>query len=269
MIRMLLRLLFMAVVVWGSTRSAVRAEPATSDAQQQARRYVDEGTKALQAGDYDAAIAQYQKAERLIHHPLVIFDLAQAYRMGGKLERALQLYEQYIAEAPDGEQAAMVRDLIAELKESVAASTDAGSGAKAPDSSHVSPAGEPALQPRRDHVATAAREAPPGRTLRIAGLATCGAGVAALAVGTGFALHARSLANQMRPGATWDPDKDAAGRRANKIEVAGFVAGGALIATGAALYWWGRTQEHGFRMPTVVPAASDHSVGLVLTGQWP
>jgi hypothetical protein len=162
--------------------------------------------------------------------------------MGGKPEQALRHYQQYLAEAPDGEQAGTVRGLVTELTAKLSRPAQAtpdgdGSGAQG--------------------------------TLRSAGLATSGAGIAALAVGTGFALHARSLSNQLQPGGTWDPDKDAAGRRANKIAIAGFVAGGALIATGAVLYWRGRVRDRTSEKPIVAPAISDRSIGLVVIGQWP
>lgn len=310
MIRLLLRMILFGLLACSSTRNTVRAQPASPAAQRaQAKQHVDAGIAALQSGDYDAAIAQYHKAYELVPHPAVLFDIAQAYRLSGRLQLALGFYRRYLADAPDGEQAPIVRAFIAQLETELAKPAQAnhdreaqgalrtgspaegtvaagGSGPAQPagvaqaagstedtaaGAAHApgGQAGEPALQTRRDASATAAREAPPSRPLRIAGLAAAGAGIVALAVGTGFGLHARSLSNQLQPGHTWNPDTYAAGRRADKIAIAGFISGGALIGTGAVLYWLGHAQDHGLKQPVVAPAVWDHGVSLVLLAPWP
>lgn len=116
---------------------------------------------------------------------------------------------------------------------------------------------------------TKEREAPSGRALRITGLVVAGAGIAALAVGTGFALHARSLSDQLQQRDAWNQDTYDAGRRADKIAITGFISGGVLIGAGAVLYWRGHASANDAKQSLVAPSVSAHSVGLVLLGQWP
>jgi hypothetical protein len=127
-----------------------------------------------------------------------------------------------------------------------------------------------------DAAATAARAsaspelARPGRPQRIAGLATGAGGVAALAIGIGFGLHARSLSDDLsRDGAVYDPARVRAGDRTNTIAIVGMAGGSALIAAGAALYWWGYTQSRSAERVALAPMLSQHTVGLGLSGALP
>lgn len=127
-----------------------------------------------------------------------------------------------------------------------------------------------------DAAATAARVSAspeltrPGRPQRIAGLATGAGGVAALAIGIGFGLHARSLSDDLsRDGAVYDPATVRAGERTNTIAIVGMVGGSALIAAGAALYWWGYTQSRSAERVSFAPMLSQHTAGLGLSGALP
>jgi hypothetical protein len=108
----------------------------------------------------------------------------------------------------------------------------------------------------------------PGRNLRIAGVALGGTGVVALAVGTGFALHARSLSSDLsRFHAQYTPDKESSLNRANTIAIVGLVGGTVLVAAGAAAYWWGYTQGKAERL-SVAPMVSGDVAGVALSGGW-
>jgi hypothetical protein len=110
----------------------------------------------------------------------------------------------------------------------------------------------------------------PGRPQRIAGLATGAGGAVALAIGIGFGLHARSLSDDLsRDGAVYDPARVRAGDRTNAIAIVGMAGGSALIAAGAALYWWGYTQGRADERVSLAPMLSQHTVGLGLSGALP
>jgi tetratricopeptide (TPR) repeat protein len=111
---------------------------------------------------------------------------------------------------------------------------------------------------------------PPGRLLRIVGLATGAGGAAAVAIGVGFGLHARSISNDLsRRDAVYDPVKVRAGERANAIAIVGMAGGAALIATGAALYWWGYTQGRARERVSVAPLVFERTAGLIVSGALP
>src|SRR5262249_51111854 len=76
------------VTVWGrslalfaivATAAPVRAEEAPS-AKERARALFKSGEAHYQAHQWDAAIADYQAAFALLPMPLLLFDIAQAYR---------------------------------------------------------------------------------------------------------------------------------------------------------------------------------------------
>jgi len=99
---------------------------------------------------------------------------------------------------------------------------------------------------------------PPGKTQRIVGLAVGGVGIVGLALGTVFGLQAKSK-NDDASSACPDPshcsqagiDLDKKAHDAATISTIGFIAGGALLAGGAVLFF---TAPSG--SPAAEPAAS-------------
>lgn len=289
MIRLALHLGLVGATVWVSTPRSVRADPVPSaDNRQVAKEYVDAGLAAQQVKDYDTAITMYQKAYELIPHPILIFDIAQAYRLAGRLDDARREYKRYLSIDPSGSQSKTVRDLIAEIEAKVRTgssppSRDPGgppgtaasvvvSGDTTADDTEVPPRGVPAVDGGRVAVSPAnpprtfgpaeMREVSPGRKLRIIGLAFGGAGVAALTIGSGAGAYALYLSSVVHSES--DP-RDADGRHAQTISRAGFVAGGVLLAAGAVLYWRGYSRDRA----VVAPTKSDGSVGVTVIGVWP
>jgi hypothetical protein len=110
----------------------------------------------------------------------------------------------------------------------------------------------------------------PGRSLRWFGVGTGALGVASLAVGIGFGLHARTLSSELsHPGTTYDRAKDEAGRTANRVAITGAIGGGVLVVTGAALYWLGAARASSTERVTLAPMVSDRVAGLVVIGVLP
>lgn len=304
MTRVWLRLVLLAVLGSAAAPARVSAQPAPTlvDKKQVARQYTEAGLAAAKLGDYDTAIDFYQKAYQLVRHPTLIFDIAEAQRLAGRIEQALSLYRRYLSDAPAGPLAPDARDRIAEIEdrkaeearkiedarkaedernaaarkaedERRAADERKAEEARAERERAAAPAaassGAPAAAPAAD---TGAPEvaAPPGRNLRIAGIATGAGGLVGVVVGIGFAVHSRTLNSRVsnRPGIMFDPDTDAAGHRANVIAYAGTIGGTALVAAGAALYWWGYTQGRSAEQVSIAPVVSDRLAGLVVTGTW-
>lgn len=117
MMCVLRRVVAIGTLISMTVPARVHGDPApAADKKQLARQYVEAGLAAQQAGDYDTAVTLYQKAYQLVPHPVLIFNLAQAYRLAGRLKEALTLYKRYVSEAPDGDQAPIARDFIAEIE---------------------------------------------------------------------------------------------------------------------------------------------------------
>src|SRR6185369_136753 len=119
--RVLLGLMLLGSILTTVGSVGALAQPAPADAkakdkQKVAKQYVDAGLAAQNSGDYDTALIFYSKAYQLVPHPLLIFNMAQAHRLAGRTEKALTLYAKYLSEDPNGAQAQMARDLVAEIE---------------------------------------------------------------------------------------------------------------------------------------------------------
>jgi Tfp pilus assembly protein PilF len=91
---------------------ALAAEPDNVDA------LTGRGLCYFELGRYAPAEASFQRALQLdLEHPDAIMGLAETYRQQGQKAEALKLFERYLAVHPDGEEAAVARYAISQLKE--------------------------------------------------------------------------------------------------------------------------------------------------------
>jgi len=82
-----------------SARPSV-AQPTTD--QEQARDHFKKGLAAYNLGQYAEAATEFQAAYRLYLDPALLFNIAQAYRMNGETEKALNGYRAFLRTAPPG-----------------------------------------------------------------------------------------------------------------------------------------------------------------------
>lgn len=308
MTRVLLRLVLLGVLGTAAAPARVSAQPAPApvDKKQVARQYTEAALAASKLGDYDTAISFYQKAYQLVQHPTLIFDIAEAQLLAGRVDLALSLYRRYLSEAPTGPQAQDARDRIAEIEarkaedarkveearraeedrkavEARKAEEDRRAAARKAEDDRKAAEAKKADDDRARAAAAAApppppaargdtgaqeAAAPPGRNLQIAGIATGAGGLVGVVIGVGFAVHSRTLNGEAMGETTFDPGKDAAGHRANTIAYVGTIGGTVLVAAGAALYWWGYTQGRSGERVSIAPVVSDRLAGLAIAGTW-
>lgn len=88
-------------LLWLCSAVAI-AQASSSDqvARPEVRELVIQSSTHFQRGDYDAALTALLKAYELQPLPLLLFNIAQAYRKAGKREEALRYYERFVATAP-------------------------------------------------------------------------------------------------------------------------------------------------------------------------
>jgi len=102
--------------------ASAAAQGKPSPASRRSAREHHEKAKAFQeAGRYDEAIVQYEKAHAAVPDPAFVYNIARCLHLAGESERAIEMYESYLAERSTGEIADEARSFAAELRAELAA----------------------------------------------------------------------------------------------------------------------------------------------------
>jgi tetratricopeptide (TPR) repeat protein len=133
------------------------ASPAHAQSRQRFNRYVTEAREAYERGDADGAIAALERAYQLRSVPLLLFNIARAHELAGRLDRAIEYYDRFLATEPDPEQAQTAREaranaqaqLDARTRQTTAATTTTTPTATTTQTSVVTPHPRPLERPRR------------------------------------------------------------------------------------------------------------------------
>jgi tetratricopeptide (TPR) repeat protein len=96
--------------------TAPAATAPSSEAVQQAKQDIESALSAQGRNDFDKAIIFYRRAYRVLPHPILLFNAAQALRLSGRPGHALALFQRYVAIAPNTPQAAFAREIIERLE---------------------------------------------------------------------------------------------------------------------------------------------------------
>jgi len=232
-------------------------KPARADRKRvkQARQSFEMGKKAYTLGDFDKAIELWKEGYELKDDPILLYNIAQAYRQKGDAAKAIFYYRGYLRDAPQARNRAEVEGRMAELQRGIDEAERAAQPAPTPvpppalpPPTEVAPAPPPlvpvAPPPHDDD------EPRPGKGMRVAGIVTVGVGVAALGAATFFGLRARSLANELedatQAGQPWSQDladKESQGKTMNTLALVGFGVGAAAVVTGGILYYLGARKD--------------------------
>ena len=130
------RLLLFACVAAATLRpGALHAQENGLD---RARELYEQGASAYQAGDFDAAIAAFERAYAISGRAALLFNIAQAERLAGPThcERALLAYQRYLRAEPDSSNAAEVQQRISEMQSCSDAQRSAATPPR-PQAAHV------------------------------------------------------------------------------------------------------------------------------------
>lgn len=258
------------------------AQPAPS-LEERAAALVDEGNRHYNVAEYAEAIKAYKEAYKLIPEPLLLWNLAQAYRLANDCTNALTFYKNYVREAPTGQFRAMADTRIPEMEacakkapppgNGTGTGTSTGTGTDTPitdkpigdqpitdgpggtiespdgDAGSIGPIGggsEPSDTKR-------------GGTLRIAGFALTGAGVLGVAAGGYFSLKARGIADDAESDCADDcpgtvlQDYNERGEAADRNATIAYIAGGVALAAGVATIVIATSREKKGATVTLVP----------------
>jgi tetratricopeptide (TPR) repeat protein len=90
---------------------AARAEP-TEAQKREAKEVNDKATRLYEVGKYGEAIEEYQKVYLLVDDPVLLYNIAQSYRLWGKPEDSARFYRNYLRRAPNAPNRADVEKKI-------------------------------------------------------------------------------------------------------------------------------------------------------------
>ena len=239
-----------------------------------ARKHFQLAEAAKARGEYQTAAVEYLAAYELFEEPAFFYDTSEVYRLAGDEKNALVYYTKYLELAPSGQGATASRLAADQLRRSIAAKEDAARRAAEDEARRSADEQAKAHQaPAAGIQASAADPSPPsaaGRSLRLAGLATAGAGVVGLGIGIVFGLKARSISNEASGWTTFDPQRDDQGKADERKMVVLTSIGGAAIVTGGVLYYLG----HRARQPgdagaiTFAPHLGASAITLTATSRF-
>ena len=227
--------------------AAAHAQPAPDpDPVAQAKQLYADGKRFYDIGDYPEAIASWKHAYVLSNAPMLLFNIAQAYRLSGDCKKALEMYANYERVDPnppnreDLEQAKTRCD-----REPTRANPPDGTP---PGATPI--AATPASAPPPAVITPPPRtiERDDGGSLRIAGIATGGTGIA-LALGSLYFAHEASSEASYVTHHTglWtqaDQAHEDSGKQAQTLAVTTAIAAPLALAAGAYLYYRGSHRSH-------------------------
>jgi tetratricopeptide (TPR) repeat protein len=246
-----------AIFALAASTGSARESHAQSRGKQTAESHYDKGMKAYTLGHFPEAIEEFEKAFELRSEPIFLYNIAQSHRQSNSPQRAIFFYRRYLEADPNVKNRAEIEKRIKDMEMQLNAqkehpgatpgatmTTAPGSAQPAAPSSAPAPQPVPvAVQPSPAPEATVQTPQPTpsenqGRGLRIAGIATASVGVAAVAAGVVFGLHASSLRDEAYKG-TYNDSKLQDSKSFRTLQWVSLSVGGAAVVTGGVLYYLG------------------------------
>jgi tetratricopeptide (TPR) repeat protein len=257
------RLVTAVVLLMMVGRGAQADEAAKKRAE--AKLHYEAGDRAFRLGDFDRAISEFKASYDLSGVPLLLYNVAQAYRQKGDNKQALFFYQQYLAAGggDDPESRRVAEKRVEELKVAIEKQQKAQ---EAPPIGTTPPAiNSPHVEHQFFTRGPNDRELRHARTLKVAGYATGGFGVLALGLGGAFVGLASNENGHIVQGATWNPGNEDKRNTYEALDATFFAVGGVALAAGLTLYLVGRHQEnrtYRYERTITITAANTSAGGL-------
>jgi tetratricopeptide (TPR) repeat protein len=234
---------------------AARAEP-TEAQKREAKELNDKATRLYEVGKYGEAIEEYGRVYLLVDDPVLLYNIAQSYRLWGKPEESARYYRNYLRRAPNAPNRADVEKKIADQDKLVEdrrrapvtptpppVTTPTEVTAPPPPPPVTSPTVTPPPVEQTPMVVQPPANPPPddhhGRRV-VAYVLLIGGGVfiaTSVAAGAVASQKGKDLSRMSNPGmpTVFDPSIEKAGKNANKVAIATGLIGAAAGLTGGIL----------------------------------
>jgi tetratricopeptide (TPR) repeat protein len=153
--------------------------PPPASQQAEAKKLTNAAIAAESAKDYDNAIALYWRAYQLVPHPILLFNIGQAYMLTSNSAEAEKYFRHYLERDPNGRGASIARQFLASLPAAAGSpppATSTPQAASAPSSGTIEATPSDAAREQRKRAANTT----------FAGYVFTGLGVALGGVAVGF-----------------------------------------------------------------------------------
>ncbi|AKT38736.1 porin family protein [Chondromyces crocatus] len=110
---------------------------ALADARTEARRHFKTGMELITKRRFDEGIKELEKANEILPHPSVVYNIARAHAEAGNLEQAVASYRQYLASEPEDRD--KVSQVLRQLEEKLAAQRAATEPPRPPSTTQPPP----------------------------------------------------------------------------------------------------------------------------------
>ena len=245
----------MMLLVLGASREA-RAQ-LTPQQKQDIHVHYQQATRAYDLGKYQEAIDEYQKVYEIDGDPVMLYNIAQAYRLNDQPQEAIHFYRRYLQRSPDARNKDDVErkitaqeKLIEDRRKAAAAVTPPPPKPDVtPPPKVVEPPSPPVVvAPPPPPLPPPPPPAPPSTTRRVVGWSMIGVGVASGVVAIIEGVHAKNLGDSLTQMSTtavmanthpvWGSGQEStqsAGKTANIVAISCGIAGAALAVAGAVV----------------------------------
>ncbi len=270
-------LLFALAAVMAGGRSA--HAQLTPQQKQEIHQHYDRATRAYDLGKYPEAVDEYQKVYEIDGDPVMLYNIAQAYRLNDQPQEAIHFYRRYLQRAPEARNRDDVERKIA-AQEKVIDDKRKAAAAVQPPPPVVTP---PPPKPKTETVTPPPVVTPPppvvvappppppapegsSTTRRVVGWSMIGAGVALDVVAVIEGVRAKNRSDQlsqadpMNP-VVYDPNLQSSGKTANIVAIVCGITGTALAVAGAVVLITGGSSDSPSSSGTA-PADSGNTVSF-------
>jgi len=259
-------LIVCAGLIFGGPAMAKRGKAPTK-AEAGARAAFEDGRRLYKTSQHEQALEKFLLAYKLDPRPAFLFNIARCHEMLGQLGKAIEHYDLYLTRVPEAKNRDLVQARLKALRERQAKQKET-TKKPAPTVSKKVPVQEPEAEP-------AAK-----RDWRWYG-GWAGVGLGAALVITGGVMGA--LASQktdeynegVKSGMLYGDlsEIESSGETFQAAQIGGLVAGGVVLAAGAALVTWslldgGEGEDSAAQGARVGPYFTSRGGGLVLGGSF-
>ncbi len=225
-----------AALLWLASAGAALAKPPAT-ALERAKVHYTEGLKAFGVQHFDAAALEFEAAYDAQPDPALLYNIAQANRLAGHLEKAMSFYRNYLRLLPDTSDRAEVEKTMAAIDRELHPPPPTVIVRPAEQSALTEP---PAASPKPVVQKPAPVEEKKSSPAVGAGIGLLAGGIViGLGGGIGFgfaaAKKAQAIEDEAKTGVPFDPQLDQSRVLFQEIAWACYAVGGALALTGAIL----------------------------------